>query len=193
MLPPESQKLKRAFLDCSADEDKPVIIFVSKMVSVDDKTLPENRPKVLTHEEMAIRREAVKKRIEEKNKTYVNSETDQREGAAGAQIVTDHITEIETPKREDENFVAFARIYSGTIKKGAKLFVLGPKHDPSISGQSECDIVANSLKDLKPGYHITRVTIESLYQLMGRELEALESVPAGNIFGGLNFSFFCFV
>jgi len=28
-------------------------------------------------------------------------------------------------------FLAFARIFSGKIKKGQKLYVLGPKHDPT--------------------------------------------------------------
>lgn len=28
-------------------------------------------------------------------------------------------------------FVAFARVYSGCVKKGQKLYVLGPKHDPA--------------------------------------------------------------
>ena len=29
-----------------------------------------------------------------------------------------------------DQFVAFARVYSGVIRKGQKLFVLGPKHEP---------------------------------------------------------------
>lgn len=28
-------------------------------------------------------------------------------------------------------FVAFARVFSGTLHKGQELYVLGPKHDPS--------------------------------------------------------------
>ncbi len=28
-------------------------------------------------------------------------------------------------------FLAFARVYSGIIRKGDKLYVLGPKHDPA--------------------------------------------------------------
>ncbi len=32
-----------AFLDCSADETAPVIIFVSKMFAVDSKALPQNK------------------------------------------------------------------------------------------------------------------------------------------------------
>ena len=31
-----------------------------------------------------------------------------------------------------ETFVAFARVFSGTLKKGAKLYVLGPKYDPAL-------------------------------------------------------------
>ena len=35
--------------------------------------------------------------------------------------------EKEVPK---SHVLAFARVYSGTIKKGQQLYVLGPKHDP---------------------------------------------------------------
>ena len=31
---------------------------------------------------------------------------------------------------EDTVFIAFARVFSGTVRKGQKLYVLGPKHDP---------------------------------------------------------------
>lgn len=31
----------------------------------------------------------------------------------------------------DHVFIAFARVFSGTIRKGQMLYVLGPKHDPS--------------------------------------------------------------
>lgn len=40
-----------------------------------------------------------------------------------------------------------------------------------------------TLKDLKHGQHITQVKVSSLYLLMGRELQALEEVPAGNVLG----------
>ena len=38
--------------------------------------------------------------------------------------------EMEVPK---SHVLAFARVYSGTIKKGQQLYVLGPKHDPRES------------------------------------------------------------
>ena len=28
-------------------------------------------------------------------------------------------------------FIAFARVFSGTVRRGQKLYVLGPKHDPA--------------------------------------------------------------
>lgn len=31
----------------------------------------------------------------------------------------------------DIMFIAFGRIYSGTIRRGQEVYVLGPKHDPS--------------------------------------------------------------
>ncbi len=30
-----------------------------------------------------------------------------------------------------ETFIAFARVYSGVVKKGQRMFVLGPKYDPT--------------------------------------------------------------
>ncbi len=38
-------------------------------------------------------------------------------------------------------------------------------------------------QDLKYGQHVTRATIGELYILMGRELELVESAPAGSIIG----------
>jgi hypothetical protein len=40
-----------------------------------------------------------------------------------------------------------------------------------------------TLKDLKSGQHITKVKVDQLFLLMGRELETLDSVPAGNVLG----------
>lgn len=37
------------------------------------------------------------------------------------------------PEEEEEQtkFIAFARVYSGVVKKGQRVFVLGPKYDPA--------------------------------------------------------------
>ncbi|KAI8616877.1 P-loop containing nucleoside triphosphate hydrolase protein [Chytriomyces sp. MP71] len=67
---------------------------------------------------------------------------------------------------EGETLIGFARCYSGTVRVGQTLEVLGPKYHPS-----------------KPGLHRTQVKISKLYMMMGRELQELEEVPAGNVFG----------
>ena len=40
-----------------------------------------------------------------------------------------------------------------------------------------------SLRDLSAGEHITSFTVEDLYLLMGRELDTLPEIPAGNVLG----------
>lgn len=43
------------------------------------------------------------------------------------------LPENDTENKEESDFVfvAFARVFSGIVRKGQKLYVLGPKHDPS--------------------------------------------------------------
>ena len=48
---------------------------------------------------------------------------------------------VEEKSESDEpgyKFLAFARIFSGTIKKGQKLYVLGPKHNPADAIEQVC-------------------------------------------------------
>mgnify|MGYP000084269286 CR=1 FL=1 len=47
--------------------------------------------------------------------------------------MNDCITDPDKPETEEAQqvFVAFARVYSGCVRKGQKLYVLGPKHDPA--------------------------------------------------------------
>ena len=78
---------------------------------------------------------------------------------------------------EDKNgivFLAFARVYSGTIKKGAQLFVLQPRYDPREANLND-----------KPNLpaHVSRCTIEELYILMGRGVVSVDKVPAGCVLG----------
>lgn len=62
--------------------------------------------------------------------------------------------------------IAFARIYSGTVKVGQKIHVFGPKYNPE-----------------EPHLHTSVTTIERLFLIMGKDLEDLTEVPAGNVLG----------
>ncbi|XP_022125841.2 elongation factor-like GTPase 1 [Pieris rapae] len=183
----ETKKLKEDFLACDSSNNRPLIIFVSKMFSVERSSLPENKPKPLTSEEMALRREKARQMREELKNSANNEaipmskETDPPE---------EKCTEDEKEKEEKEEqsetaFIAFARIFSGKVRKGDKVYVLGPKHDPSkILSTTDFKVDSNKkLKDLQSDEHITCAEIKSLYILMGRELEEIDEAVSGNIIG----------
>lgn len=181
-LPEASRKLKDAFLSCSPSDDSPTIVCISKMVAVDSKQLPENRPRPLTLEEMSERREQARKRHAERMALAATS-TEAPAAALEPQPISNEPPKEER-EEEDTVFVAFARVFSGTVRKGQKLFVLGPKHDPAKFLEKRNDIDPNlTLAELPPDQHVTIATVNKLYLLMGRDLEALEEVPAGNVLG----------
>lgn len=156
---PETQKLKEDFLACDSSHDRPVIIFISKMFSVDKSALPQNKPKALTQEEMAKRREKARQLREEMKQTDMKSDAVPPNEDAKAEIPGDK-KEEETKLPEENNphaFIAFARIFSGKIRKGEKVYVLGPKHDPTKI-LSRVDFMVDhtkKLKDLQSDEHIT--------------------------------------
>ncbi|XP_015254716.1 PREDICTED: elongation factor Tu GTP-binding domain-containing protein 1 [Cyprinodon variegatus] len=182
-LPERTQELKTAFLRCSSGTNDPVIIFVSKMFAVDIKALPQHRPRPLSQEQIAQRRDVARQRHAEKR----------LEGAAlpdgpPVEAKTPSLPPKDTKEEEEEEeqqrevFVAFARIYSGTVKKGQRLFILGPKYDPA-QGLSLLPDGSSASDCLVEVPHLSCCTLEKLYLLMGRELEELEEIPAGNVLG----------
>ncbi|XP_053668586.1 elongation factor-like GTPase 1 [Anopheles marshallii] len=73
-----------------------------------------------------------------------------------------------------EIFLAFARVYSGTLRKGSRVFVIGPKYDPRTMHSNDSDAI---------NPHLVEIEVDSLFLLMGRQLEPVDLVPAGNIVG----------
>ncbi|XP_014251313.1 elongation factor-like GTPase 1 [Cimex lectularius] len=182
LYPPETQALKKAFINCSSSEDEPVIVFVSKMFPVDRKVLPRNRPTAITEQELAARRDQARLRHAELMANKKDNDEKEKTGREAEVSIVN-----EEPILPDDEFIAFARVYSGVLKKGAVLYVLGPKHNPATALQQlaeEGDIPENlTLKDLKSGHHATKVKINDIYLMMGRELETIDEAPAGNVVG----------
>ena len=104
--------------------------------------LSVNRP--LTQEELAERRAIARQRHAEKMAaaaaaaadTSVPATTprmsilpDATENGPSSQYIQE--AEAEPEDERDQIFVAFARVFSGTVRRGQKLYVLGPKHDPA--------------------------------------------------------------
>lgn len=67
----------------------------------------------------------------------------------------------------DECFLAFARIFSGTLSAGQKVFVLSALYDP--------------LKGEQMQKHVQEAELHSLYLMMGQGLKVVTSAKAGNI------------
>uniref|UniRef100_A0AAY4BD72 Elongation factor-like 1 n=1 Tax=Denticeps clupeoides TaxID=299321 RepID=A0AAY4BD72_9TELE len=187
-LPERTQELKKAFLECSNEDAAPVIVFVSKMFAVDSKALPQNKQRPLTQEEIAQRRELARQRHAERlaaNQVSENPESAHTGGIAEtAPSIGENSTgviELQTEESK-EHFVAFARVYSGVVRRGTKVFVLGPKYDPAqaLKMLPEGCSSADALPSVP---HMSCCTLDSLYLLMGRELEELEEVPSGNVLG----------
>ncbi|XP_058521523.1 elongation factor-like GTPase 1 [Ochotona princeps] len=199
-LPPETQALKAAFMQCGSEDNAPVIIFVSKMFAVDAKALPQNKPRPLTQEEIAQRRERARRRHAEKlaaAQGQVNSEPKQDEGVPdsdtsprteepeGDEQQAESLTPTPGPQEENnqECFIAFARVFSGVARRGKKMFVLGPKYSPIEFLRRVPSGFSAPAEDLPPVPHLACCTLDKLYLLMGRELEDLEEVPPGNVLG----------
>ncbi|XP_068176852.1 elongation factor-like GTPase 1 [Antennarius striatus] len=187
-LPEETQALKRAFLQCSSGGDVPTIVFVSKMVAMDAKALPQNRPRPLTQQQLAQRREQARRRHAERMAADSSVEST-APGGQPASLSADQMealtltdSKLEEEEEQKEVFVAFARVYSGTVKRGDRVFVLGPKYDPA-QGLSTLPQGCRPTDDLPEVPHLSCCSLDSLYLLMGRELVELDEVPAGNVLG----------
>ncbi|KAJ3347471.1 Cytoplasmic GTPase/eEF2-like protein (ribosomal biogenesis) [Entophlyctis luteolus] len=173
-----------------------VVAFVSKMFSVPADTLQSNakksvgvpgstsdRVQLSSEEEREKRRLAMlaeraerRRREQDGHQSHNSPVTAQEERPVAvtadklqrmaSAALSDSGSENAQSTNEPEILIGFARCYSGTIRIGQKLHVLGPKYHPS-----------------KPRLHHSEFTVSKLYMMMGRELFEIEEVPAGNVFG----------
>lgn len=112
------------------------------MAPVHVSQLPQNKEKRLTEEELSSRREEVRRRIEARKQAAENADLEnltagvKQLSVAETTVVPSSTSECqedskqEEPEKSDYVFVAFARIFSGTLRPGMRLYNLTPKHDP---------------------------------------------------------------
>ncbi|KAG9440362.1 hypothetical protein H6P81_020527 [Aristolochia fimbriata] len=67
----------------------------------------------------------------------------------------------------DECFLAFARVFSGTLCAGQKVFVLSALYDPTKTDSMQ--------------KHLQEAELHSLYMMMGQGLKPVTTVTAGNV------------
>lgn len=162
--------IRDAMVSFKKSKSDPVVAFVSKMVSVPESELPENRrrPGQMSSDEARIL--ARRKRAEAaKAHATSNNNNDEADLMVALDSTTIHETpeETEETKVDAEHLIGFARIYSGTLSVGDTLYVVPPKWSPADGNPDDLE----------------KVEVTSLYMFMGRNLEALDTVPAGVVFG----------
>ncbi|KAH8894876.1 P-loop containing nucleoside triphosphate hydrolase protein [Thozetella sp. PMI_491] len=163
-------KLRDAMITFKQAKGDPVVVYVSKMVSIPESELPENKRRGPLSPEEA-RELARKKRAEAARAQSVASDPDalgDLTSALDSTTLDDFVPELEEKAPDIEHLIGFARIYSGTLSVGDEVYVLTPKFSPAHPH-------ANPVPK--------KVTVTALYMLMGRNLESLDSVPAGVVFG----------
>jgi ribosome assembly protein 1 len=167
-------EVRDAMINFKTDMDAPVVAYVSKMISVPESELPQNKRRggALTADE--AREMGRKKRAEIARQQATSSKASEvgsvTEALSSATIGETETPEEETPQAQDdaEHLIGFARIFSGTLSVGDEVYVLGPKFTPAEPHAAP-----------EP----QKVKITALYLMMGRGLESLTSVPAGVVFG----------
>lgn len=166
--------IKDAMVAFKKDPEQPIVAYVSKMVSVKESELPANKRQAggtMTAEEA---RELARKKRAEFAKAQAAADESGLSGAlAGASLEDNDEEGVESEPQEandPEHLIGFARLFSGTLSVGDEVWVIPPKFNPAHPHSSGVQAPK-------------KVTVAALYLLMGRSLEALQSVPAGVVFG----------
>lgn len=171
-LHPKTQELKNSFLRCSSDENAVKVACISKMFPYKRKNLPENRKNPV-------------KRQQAPSDASDNQHVDQPATQKTEEESVAKLCQEPTTNESETIFIAFARIFSGKLQKGDKLYVLGPRHDPCGINSETLERIDESkrLEDLDSNEHVTVARVENFYLLMGREIEKVDFALAGNIVG----------
>lgn len=164
-------KLEEDLYSCNADASGSVTALVSKMFAVSSNDLPERKKKPATAEELRAKARAAR----EAQKAPEESATamPHTDGLSLEQTMEAIQTKdpAEDGGQDSEVLLGFARIYSGTIKKGASVACVLPKYHNALGPMHA-----------KNSKHIVIAQVESLYVMMGRELVPVDTVRAGNVF-----------
>ncbi|KAJ7645539.1 P-loop containing nucleoside triphosphate hydrolase protein [Mycena polygramma] len=167
-------KLEEDLFASKSEADACVVAFVSKMFSVSGKDLPENKKKPMTADEMRARAREAKEAREAAQSTPAVEKEETPGPVPEVELpppsVVPDIEPVEEAGDVEVN-LGFARLYSGTLTTSVSVYGLLPKYNASLGPTHP-----------RNAKHIVSIVVEALYVMMGRELVAVDSVRAGNIF-----------
>lgn len=164
--------LRQSMITSKSAKNDPVVVYVSKMVSIPASELPENKRRgtILSPDEA---REIGRRKRAEIAKAQALAESNAADTTASLTEALGETTLEEKPVEKEEeadpeHLIGFARIFSGELSVGDSVYVINPKFTPAHPHNAP-----------EP----QKVVVTALYLLMGRGLEPLQSVPAGVVFG----------
>jgi ribosome assembly protein 1 len=162
-------KLEKDLYSCDASEDAHVVAYVSKMFAIPTNQLPEHKKQTRRVDEVCAHVREARVRVEE---------TRELSGAALPSPVPGQTSPEsfmgETPcdgQEVGETLLGFARLYSGVIRIGNTIVCVLPKYNNAVEPTHSHN-----------KSHVVHATVDALYTMMGRDLIAVDSVSAGNIF-----------
>jgi ribosome assembly protein 1 len=155
---------------CVNSAEAPVVVFVSKMVPV--------RVAELSQRDVAMMNARMAK------------------AAAAENVGAEEAGPPPQLRHDGEVFIALARVFSGTLQRGSRLYVLGNKYDPhsgarvmvdpaQVTAGEEGTEGSGDLVGLTP---LPEDVTMGLYIMLGPSVVPIEQVPAGNIVGILGLS-----
>lgn len=175
---------KDLIIGCKSDVPrKNTLAFISKMISVPNDILQENTVSEMDQDEFAERGRKARELARLASESFNDKPTD--ENGFHQEIETNGFEweveedfenlklEADTYVEASETLVAFTRIYSGSLSKGQRVTVIGPKYDPSLPLDHE-----NNREQVKKD-----IEISNIFLIMGKEFVSIDNVPAGNIVG----------
>ncbi|KAI0826878.1 translation elongation factor 2 [Trametes gibbosa] len=170
-----TNKVEEDLYSCNDAPDASVVALVSKMFAVRTKELPGRKKKALTPEEMRSRAKAAREaRAAAQAPETAPSEASSvplEESLQNVDLNDKQEGPVDVEEEDEETLLGFARIYSGTIRSGTTILCVLPKYNVALGPMHP-----------RNAQHIVAAPVEELYTMMGRELVAVESVRAGNVF-----------
>jgi ribosome assembly protein 1 len=188
-----SDDLEKVLFACDQSSGSQVTAYISKMFAVARGDLPENQRKALTAEEM-------RRRGKEERERRAAQQASQAEAVSAAKpIQTEDLStslqllsldaesingnshdataaEPNRPAESSDILLGFSRIFSGILRRDTTLLATLPKFDPELGPTHP-----------RNSKYVSLVHVRDLYMMMGRELVAVDEVPAGHVcaIGGL--------
>ena len=160
-------KLERDLFSCNSDEGACIVAYVSKMFAVQGKDLPENKRKPLTAQEMRQRGRELRQNKEGAEQSVGNGAAENGQPPMNGEAA-------DTPEGtagERNVLLGFARLYSGVLRTGSSIYCILPKYNEKLGPTHP-----------RNANHVVRAKVDALYIMMGRDLEPVDMVRAGNVF-----------